>query len=88
LNDKEYCLNKIQSTVAVVGLVVSKLACAGGTTVSVGTSLGFAVGTPVGTAIAQATGLPIESIGGGALFAVTAIALVAGIRIVRRRQGR
>jgi hypothetical protein len=50
--------------------------------------LGFAVGTPVGTAIAQATGLPIESIGGGALFAVAAIALVAGIRIVRRRQGR
>ena len=50
--------------------------------------MGFVVGAPLGTAIAQATGLPIEAIGGGAVFAIAAIALVVGIRILRRKQGR
>ena len=80
-------MNKSQYAVALVGLVASTLACAG-EPVPVGVSVGAVVGTAVGTAIAQATGLPIEAIGGGAVFAIAAIALVVGIRIVRRKQGR
>ncbi len=81
-------MNKSKYAVALVGLAASGLACAGGPTVPVGISLGQVVGITVGTAIAQATGLPIEAIGGGAVFAVAAIALLVGIRIVRRKQGR
>lgn len=79
-------MNESKYAVALVGLVASELACAGAT--AVGTPLGFVVGTTVGASIAQATGLPIEAIGGGAVFAIAAIALVVGIRIVRRKQGR
>ena len=78
-------LNKNKYVVALTGLVASALAHAGsGGPVAVG----LAVGTTVGTAIAQATGLPIETIGGGAVFAIAAIALVVGICIVGRKQGR
>lgn len=80
-------MNKSKYGVAAVGLVASNIACAG-EPVAVGISLGAVVGTAVGTAIAQATGLPIEAIGGGAVFAIAAIALVVGIRIVGRKQGR
>jgi predicted MFS family arabinose efflux permease len=82
---RSIALNKSKYGVALVGLVASNIACAG---VAVGISVGAVVGTPVGTAIAQATGLPIEAVGGGAVFAIAAIALVVGIRIVRRKQGR
>ena len=81
-------MNKSKYAVAVVGIVASKLACAGAPPVAVGTPLGFAVGIAVGTSIAQVTGLPIEAIGGGVVFAITAIALLVGIRIVRRKQDR
>ena len=83
-------MNKNKYAVALAGLAASGLACAGivAPPVAVGTSVGAAVGTTVGTAIAQATGLPIEAIGGGAVFAIAAIALVVGIRIVGRKQGR
>lgn len=79
-------MNTSKYAVALAGLVASELACAAAT--AVGTPLGLVVGTTVGASIAQATGLPIEAIGGGAVFAVAAIALVVGIRIVRRKQGR
>ena len=78
-------LNKNKYVVALSGLAASGMAYAG---TPVGLSVGVAVGTTVGTAIAQATGLPIEAIGGGAVFAIAAIALVVGIRIVGRKQGR
>ena len=80
-------MNKRRYAVALVSLVASKLACAG-VPVPVGVSLGFIVGTPVGTAIAQATGLPIEALGNGAVLGIAAIALVVGIRIVSRKQAR
>ena len=79
-------MNKSKYAVALVGLGASSLACAGFT--AVGAPLGIVVGAAVGSSIAQATGLPIEAIGGGAVFATAAIALVVGIRIVRRKQGR
>ena len=79
---------KSKHVVVLVGLVASKVAYAGVPVgVGVGFSLGNVVGATVGTAIAQATGLPFEAIGGGAMFAIAAIALVVGIRIVRRKQG-
>ena len=87
IDDEEHALNKSKYAVALVGLGASSLVCAGGP-VAVGISMGAVVGTAIGTAIAQATGLPLEAIGGGAVFAIAAIALVAGIRIVVRKQGR
>ena len=84
-NDKEHRLNKSRYAVALVGLAASTVANAG-TTVGVG--VGAVVGTVLGTSIAQATGLPIEAVGHSAVFAIAAIALVVGIRIVRRKQRR
>ncbi|MES2958937.1 MAG: hypothetical protein V4792_12150 [Pseudomonadota bacterium] len=81
-------MNKNKYAVALVGLSVSGLAFAGLGPVALGLPVGSVVGTTVGTAIAQVTGLPIEAIGGGAVFGIAAIALVVGIRIVGRKQGR
>lgn len=83
---KGHSVNKSKYAVALVGLGASSLACAGLT--PVGVPVGLVVGAAVGSTIAQATGLPIEAIGGGAMFAIAAIALVVGVRIVRRKQGR
>ena len=80
-------MNISKYAVALTALVTSTIVCAGAV-VPVGRPMGFVVGAPLGTAIAQATGLPIEAIGGGAVFAIAAIALVVGIRILRRKQGR
>jgi hypothetical protein len=78
-------LNNRKYAVAMIGLVAPTLACA---VVPVGVSLGAVVGSALGTSIAQATGLPIEAIGSSAVFAIAAIALVVGIRILRRKQRR
>ena len=77
---------KSRYAVALVGLVASKLAWAGA--VPVGVTLGVVAGTPVGPAIAEATGMPIEAIGNGAVLAIAAVALVVGIRIIRRKRAR
>lgn len=78
-------MNKSKYALALAGLATSTLACAG---VSAGVGLGAVVGSALGSSIAQASGLPIETVGNGVLFAIAAIALVAGIRIVARKQRR
>lgn len=76
-------MNKSKYAVGLVGLVGSTFAVAGNI-VPVGTT----VSAVVGTSIAEATGLPIATVGSGAVLAIAAAALVVGIRVLRRKQQR